>query len=112
MKQLVMPVVVTLVLLKVLFSASDLTTRLIIAPFLTFAIAFGLKNLFIMINKKALAEKFFKIYTVAFLVYWFGFLILWNYQSFISGKYMNMVFSVPLILGGSYVTYKRLIKKK
>ena len=46
------------------------------------------------------------------LIYWFGFLIYWDYASFMDGNYMKILYSVPFWLGGIYFTYKRLLKKK
>ena len=112
MKQLITSIFVTGILLKVLFNTNDLMTRVIVIPFLVFAVGLGLKNVFILMKKELLAIKVSKVYVVAFLIYWFGFLIYWDYISFIDGNYMQILFSIPLWLGGFYFTYKRLLKKK
>ena len=112
MKKLITSIVATGILLKVLFNTNDLMTRIIVMPFLVFAAALGLKNALIIMNQNALAAKISKVYVVAFLIYWFGFLIYWDYISFIDGKYMQILFSIPLWFGGFYFTYKRLFKKK
>ena len=100
------------ILLKVLFNTNDLMTRIVVIPFLVFAVAIGMKNVLIIMNQKALAIKVSKVYVVAFLIYWFGFLVYWDYVSFIDGNYVQILFSIPLWLGGFYFTYKRLLKKK
>ena len=112
MKKLITSIAVTGILLKVLFNTNDLMTRIIVIPFLVFAVALGLKNSLIMMNKKALAIKVSKVYVVAFLIYWVGFLIYWDYVSFMDGNYRKVLYSVPFWLGGIYFTYKRLLKKK
>lgn len=112
MKQIITSIVVAVVLLNVLFNTNDSLTKIIVLPFLIFAICLGLKNALIIMKKETLAVKFSKAYVVAFLIYWFGFLIYWDYISFIDGKYMQILFSIPLWLGGFYFTYKRLFKKK
>lgn len=112
MKKLITSIAVAGILLKVLFNTNDLMTRIVVIPFLVFAVALGLKNALIMMNKKALAIKVSKVYVVAFLIYWFGFLIYWDYASFMDGNYMKILYSVPFWLGGIYFTYKRLLKKK
>ena len=112
MKQTITSIVVAGVLLKVLFNRNDVLTKIVVLPFLVFALGFGLKNIFIIIKKPIWAIKVSKIYVVAFLLYWFGFLICWDYNSFINGKYMQILFSVPLWLGGIYFAYKRLFTKK
>lgn len=105
MKKLITSIAVTGILLKVLFNTNDLMTRIVVIPFLVFAVALGMKNALIMMNKKALAIKVSKVYVVAFLIYW-------DYASFMDGNYMKILYSVPFWLGGIYFTYKRLLKKK
>ena len=112
MKKLITSIAVAGILLKVLFNTNDLMTRIVVIPFLVFAVALGMKNALIIMNKKALAIKVSKVYVVAFLIYWFGFLIYWNYASFMDGNYMKILYSVPFWLGEIYFTYKRLLKKK
>lgn len=111
MKQIITSIVVTVVLIYVLFNTNDSLTKVIVIPFLVFAIGLGLKNIFILLNKRALAAKVRKIYSAAFLVYLFGFLIYWDYISFTDGKYLQILFSIPVWIGGFYLVYKRLIKK-
>ena len=112
MKKLIMSIAAAGILLKVLFNTNDLMTRIVVIPFLVFAVALGLKNVLIIMNQKALAIKVSKVYVVAFLIYWFGFLIYWDYSSFMDGNYMKILYSVPFWLGGIYFTYKRLFKRK
>lgn len=111
MKQIITSIVVAGVLLNVLFNTNDFFTRIIILPFLFFAVGLGLKNALVIMKKDALAVKVSKVYVVAFLIYWFIFLVYWDHISFVDGKYMQILFSIPLWLGGFYFTYKRLLKK-
>ena len=111
MKKIITSIAVAGILFKVLFNTDDLMTRIVVIPFLVFAVALGMKNTLIIMNKKALAIKVSKVYVVAFLIYWFGFLIYWDYASFMDGNYMKILYSVPFWLGGIYFTYKRLLKK-
>lgn len=112
MKKLIMSIAAAGILLKVLFNTDDLMTRIVVIPFLVFAVALGMKNVLIIMNQKALASKVSKVYVVAFLIYWFGFLVYWDYSSFRDGNYMKILYSIPFWLGGIYFTYKRLLKKK
>ena len=111
MKKIITSIAAAGILLKVLFNTNDLMTRIVVIPFLVFAVALGLKNALIIMNQKSLAIKVSKVYVVAFLIYWFGFLIYWDYSSFMDGNYMKILYSVPFWLGGIYFTYKRLLKK-
>ena len=112
MKKIITSIVVTGILIKVLFNTNDLMTRVIVIPFLVFAVAMGMTNVLVVMGKKALAAKISKVYVVAFLIYWFGFLIYWDYASFVDGNYMKILYSVPFWLGGIYFTYRRLSKRK
>ena len=112
MKKIIISIAVAGILLKVLFNTNDLMTRIVVIPFLVFAVALGMKNALIMMNKRDLAIKVSKVYVVAFLIYWFGFLIYWDYASFMDGNYIKILYSVPFWLGGIYFIYKRLLKKK
>ena len=100
MKKLIMSIAAAGILLKVLFNTNNLMTRIVVIPFLVFAVAIWMKNVLIIMNQKALAIKVSKVYVVAFLIYWFGFLIYWDYSSFMDGNYMKILYSVPFWLGG------------
>ena len=112
MRQIITSIVVVGVLLNVLFNTNDSMTKIIVLPFIIFAVGLGLKNVFVIMKKEKLAVEFSKVYVVAFLIYWVGFLLYWDYISFVDGKYMQILFSVPLWLGGLYLTYKRLFKRR
>lgn len=112
MRQIIVSIVTAGILLKILFDTNDFLTVIVVLPFLIFAVGLGLKNALVIMKKEKLAEKISKMYVIAFLVYWFGFLIAWDYISFIEGKYRHILFSIPFWLGGFFFTYKRLLKKK
>ena len=54
MKQIVSSILVAGVLLTVLFNTNDSLTRIIVLPFLVFAVALGLKNALIIMKKEKL----------------------------------------------------------
>lgn len=111
MKRTITSIIVAVILLTVLFNTSDFLTKVIVLPFIFFAVGLGLKNILVIMKKETMAANVKKVYTVAFLIYWFGFLICWDYISCVNGKYMQILFSIPLWLGGIYFAYKRLFKK-
>ena len=111
MKQTVTSIIVAVMLFIVLLNTNDFLTKIIVLPFLFFAVGLGVKNILVMMKKEAAADKVSKVYVVAFLIYWFAFLIYWDYVSFVDGKYVQILFSVPLWIGGLYFAYKRLLKK-
>ena len=105
MKKIIASIVVAGILIKVLLNTNDLMTRIIVIPFLVFAVAMGITNTLVVMGKKTLAVKMSKVYVVAFLIYW-------DYASFVDGNYMKILYSIPFWLGGIYFTYKRLFMKK
>ena len=52
MKQLITSIFVAVILLKVLFNTNDLMTKIIVVPFLVFAVGIGLKNVLILMKKE------------------------------------------------------------
>ena len=66
MKKIITSIAAAVILLKVLFNTNDLMTRIIVIPFLVFAVVLRLKNALIIMNKKELAIKVSKVYVVAF----------------------------------------------
>lgn len=111
-KRLISSIFVVIVLSKVLLQSGDTMSKLIVIPFLIFAIASCVKDVFALMNKKSWAEKAKKVYEIAFFVYWFGFLIYWDYQNLLRDNYKAILFSVPFWLGGVFFIYRRFIRKR
>lgn len=112
MKQVITSSIVTILLLKVLFTSSNMISKIVVFPFLVFAIALAAKNILLMLNKKELAARVSKVYVIAFLVYCFGFLVYWDYASWLNGNSMAIIFSIPCWIAGIYMLYKRLLKRR
>jgi len=106
-KQIITSIIVTILLIKVLLSSTDFLSKIIVLPFLVFAIFLGLKNILILLNQKELAIKVSKIYVIAFLIYLFGFLLYWDYRSLMNKDYVQFLASLPFWIGGSYIIFKR-----
>lgn len=106
-KQTITAIIVIIILTYFLFTSKDLITKIIIIPFLTFSLAFFLKNIFLILRKKNIAKIMEKIYVIAFFVYYFGFLIYWDYVAINNKDYMSFLFSLLTWFGGIYVAYKR-----
>lgn len=111
-KRFITYIFAVIVLAKVLLQSSNTMSKLIVIPFLIFAIASCVKDVFMLMNKKSWAEKAKKVYEIAFFVYWFGFLIYWDYQNLVSGNHKAILFSLIFWLGGGFFVYKRFIRKK
>ena len=52
MKKIITSIAAAGILLKVLFNTNDLMTRIVVIPFLVFAVALGMKNVLIIMNQK------------------------------------------------------------
>lgn len=103
---------VSIFLSYVLFTTKDMLTRVIVIPFLLFGIGMFIKNICLMFNKTEIAKICSKIIVVSFFVYYFGFLIFWDYAAINNKDYMSFAFSVLAWLGGVFVAYRRYLKFK
>ena len=95
-----------------LFKTNDLLSKIVISLFLIFGISFCITNLLLVFRKNKLAEKVSKVFVIAFFIYWYGFLIYWDYASILNKDYMSLLFSLIMWLAGGYFIYKRFFKKK
>jgi len=111
-KQTITSIIVSIFLSYILITTNDLFTKIIVIPFLLFGISFFIKNLCLIFNKKQLAKLFSKINVIAFLVYLFGFMIIWCFVSIKNRDYLQILFSIPLWLMGIYIIKKRFFNQK
>ena len=95
-----------------LFKTNDLLSKIVISLFLLFGASFYVRNILLVFKKNKLAEKISKIYVIAFFIYWYGFLIYWDYVSILNKDIMSVLFSLIMWLAGGYFIYKRFFKKK
>lgn len=95
----------------ILITTKDWITRIVVIPFLIFSLFFCIEKILLIINKNKLAKKVSKVYVIAFFVYWFGFLICWDYISIFNKDFMSVLFSLPLWFGGGYIISKRFRNK-
>ena len=96
----------------VLITTKDWITRIVVIPFLIFSLSFCIEKALLIFNKNLLAKKMSKVYVIAFSVYWFGFLICWDYISIVNKDLMSVLFSLPLWFGGGYIISRRFRNKK
>ena len=96
----------------ILITTKDWITRIVVVPFLIFGLFFCIEKILLIINKNELAKNVSKVYVIAFSVYWFGFLICWDYISIMNKDLMSVLFSLPLWIGGGYIISRRFSNKK
>jgi len=71
-----------------------------------------LKNIYLILEKNNITKLIKKIYVIVFFVYYFGFLIYWNYISIINKEYVLVLVSLLPFSGGLFIVYKRYLKLK
>lgn len=59
-----------------------------------------------------LVKTFTEMYTVIFLIYWFGILLIGTIVAIIQKQYSTILFTIPFWAAGIYIIYKEFIKKK
>ena len=107
-KQTITAAIASVLLGYILIITKDLLTRIVVIPFLIFGISLFTKNICLMMNKKNIAKKFEMIYVIAFFIYYFGFLIYWDYVSITNQDYTSLIFSSLAWGGGCFVLYRRI----
>lgn len=111
-KKIISSIIIIGILGKVLFASDDVTTKIIVIPFLVCGLSFFLKAIFMVCNKSHWAARMSTVFVIAFLTYWFGFLIYWDYVSVVNGDYVSVLFSLIFWLAGGFVIYRRFIRRR
>lgn len=93
-------------LIILFFCTSSLTTKIILFPFLLCSFASMMKNICGILEKEKYVSFFSKVYVFSFFLYWFGFLIYFDFISFIQHKYSLLFFSILFWISGI-----RMVKK-
>lgn len=101
---------VTGLLITILTKNTNTFSRIIILPFIIACLLSVVKNICLYANKPNYANIFNKLYTISFIIFWFGFLIFICYLSFKSNNYLLLIFSIPFWLVGIYIIRKYLFK--
>ena len=101
---------VTSVLLYILTSTPS--PKIILLPFLICALSMAGKSISLLLGKEKLAAVFHKCFVGGFLLFWFGFLAVAGYLSVRDQQYGLLIFLVPFLLIGIFVTKNKLLGKK
>ena len=88
------------------------SSKVIFIPFLICSIAMTGKYLALYLGKSRLAEKFSKLFTLGFLLFWFGFLIVMLFLCVRDANYGTLWFTLPFWLAGTYIIKKRFLNSK
>ena len=108
-KKTIMAFAVSIFLGYIIIKTKDLLTRIVVIPFLIFGISLFIKNICLIFNKNKIAKIFSKINVISFFIYYFGFLIYWDYVAITNKDYILVAFSLLAWAGGIFALYLSLI---
>ena len=109
-RKLVSSIIATILLIY--FMIKTPSPKKIFVPFLICGISMIGKSISLMIEKKKYATIFDKSFIISFLLFWFGFIIMWCYTSFKQGNPIQTIFTIPFLIAGIYIIKKKLLKPK
>ena len=69
-------------------------------------------NIYSNHSKNKIAKIFNKINVVSFFMYYFGFLIYWDYLAITNKDYVLIIFSLLAWIGRIFATYRKYLKLK
>ena len=110
LRKLVTSIIATILLIY--FMIKTPSPKIIFVPFLICGISMIGKSISLIMDKKKYATIFDKSFIIGFLLFWFGFLIMWCYTSFKQGNPLQTIFSIPFWIAGIYIVKKKLFKPK
>lgn len=105
--KLIKSIIITILLLYLFIMSSN--AKLALIPFIICSFAILLKDIFMLMGKYNYINILNKVYIGSFLLFWFGFLFYWCYESFMSKEYTLLLFSIPFWICGIVVIKKKLL---
>ena len=111
-KRIITSLLAFIYLVYILITTRSDLTRIVVIPFLMFAISLFMKIVCLMLGKNKIAKVFSKINVVSFFLYYFGFLVYWDYLAIVSNDYILVIFSLLAWIGGIFVAYKKFLELK
>ena len=93
-------------------STKDITTKIVLIPFIICFISVLFMSLASILNKEIIVKLMNKIYVIGFLIIWIGFLIFATYTIIKQeNDYSMLLFTIPFWLVAIFLIYKEFIKK-
>lgn len=109
-RNIIVTLIPTIYLTHIMIVTKDFITRIIVLFFLIFGISLFLKNIYFMLRKDKLARIFDKINVIIFFIYYFGFLIYWDYLAITNREYILIIFSLLAWTCGIFIAYRKYLK--
>ncbi len=102
-------VLVFILLIFVFIKNEQLGLRIMIASFLLLTVCNIAENLCKLINKPIGAKIFHKLFVIIFLLFGFGFLIVWSYAWIKEKQYLPLLFTIPFWIFEIYMVRRSLL---
>lgn len=99
------------VCIAIIINISETFVRVMLTPFIICALAIVFDGISTLRGRKTSID-YNKIYIIAFLIFWFGFLVFWGYTAINDNNKEMLYVSIPFWLAGFFMIYTKLIKKK
>lgn len=106
---------VSAILITIVLTRSMIITpspKIIFVPFLICSISMAMEQIGLILNKRKLAILFHKLFTIGFLLFWFGFLIVGAYVCLRDKTYGLLLFTIPFWLIGIFIIKRQLLNMK
>ena len=112
MKKLGSALFIIVLLFYFMMKTPSLNSKIIFVPFIICAITMVGKNIALLVGKKDLAITFSKLFTIGFLLFWFGFLSVAVFVCIRDKNYNTLVFTLPFWIAGILVVKRRFRSSK
>lgn len=109
--QLVISAVAALFLLQTMIKNPNIFTRLMLTGLLLLVFVNVAKTVFMVLDKPQAAAICNKIYAAIFVLYWFGFLVVFSYMITLDGGYLPLISTIPFWIAGIYMIYRIFFKR-
>ena len=111
MGMLVPSAVTTVLLLSLFFKNPNAMTRLTLIPFLVCGLASLIKSLLLLCNRPRYVALCNRVFAGGFLLFWFGFLIVWCVTAFRDNTPLLSLLSLPFWFVGVYLAKRYLLPR-
>lgn len=108
--QIITSLAVALFLCVILTKQDSVMGKAIILPFVLCALSETLMGVSVLTDRLKLFEIFKKVQNISFIVFWFGFLIVFCYKTWESSDKTMLLATIPFWGAGAYLIYKCFFK--
>ena len=103
---------IMILLFYFMMKTPSLNSKIIFIPFIICAITMVGKNIALLCGKKDLAVNFSRLFTIGFLLFWFGFLSVTVFICIRDKNYNTPVFTLPFWIIGIFIVKRRFFRSQ